>query len=122
MTLGQAHLVAFIPSTDLQRSREFYEGALGLTVADLNSFALVLRSGDTTLRVTKVQQLTPHPFTVLGWEVPDIHAAIEALTGVVFQTYDGVEQDDHGVWTAPGGAKVAWFCDPDGNTLSISQH
>jgi len=121
MTLGQAHLVAFIPTTDLKRAREFYEGTLGLTVTDVNPYALVLRSGDIMLRVTKVQRLTPHPFTVLGWEVPDIHRTIESLTGAVFQTYDGIEQDDHAVWTAPGGAKVAWFCDPDGNTLSITE-
>jgi predicted enzyme related to lactoylglutathione lyase len=73
------------------------------------------------LRVTVVAALAPQPFTVLGWDVPDIAAAIRELSerGVVFERYDGMEQDAQGAWRAPGGARVAWFKDPDGNTLAI---
>jgi hypothetical protein len=70
-----------------------------------------------------VEQLTPAPFTVLGWLVPDIGAAVTEFTnrGVAFQRYDGVDHDDLGAWTAPGGARVAWFRDPDGNALLLTE-
>jgi hypothetical protein len=50
-------------------------------------------------------------------------ATIDALRelGITFNRYDGMEQDARGIWEAPGGgALVAWFSDPDGNTLSLS--
>ena len=116
-------LVAFVPSTDLARSRTFYETTLGLTVEAVNPFACVFRVGPTMLRVTKVDSLTPHPFTVLGWAVEDIGETVRRLhaAGVEFRRYDGMDQDDLGVWTTPDGSKVAWFPDPDGNTLSLTQ-
>ena len=121
MRFGTAQLVAFVPATDLERARDFYEGVLGLTLTGIDAFACVFDVGGTTLRVTKVDELRPHPFTVLGWQVPDIDAAV-ATTPVAFLRFEGMEQDERGVWTAPGGARVAWFTDPDGNTLSFSQH
>jgi catechol 2,3-dioxygenase-like lactoylglutathione lyase family enzyme len=87
MSLGNAPLVAFAPTTDLDRAREFYVGVLGLTLEETNPFACVVRGGGTMLRLTKVDSFTPHPFTVL----------------------------------APSGARIAWFPDPDGNVLSLSQ-
>ena len=83
----------------------------------------MLLAGGTTLRVTKVDGFTPHPFTVLGWVVPDIAGTLDALAqrGVAALRYPGVSQDDRGIWTTPGGDQVAWFCDPDGNTLSLTQ-
>lgn len=122
--LSSARAVAFVPSTDLERSREFYEGVLGLSVVNADSFAVVLQAGATTVRITLVgASLQVQPFTVLGWEVADVHAAIRALVeqGVKFLQVDGVEQDGAGVWTAPDGTQVAWFRDPDGNTLSLSR-
>ena len=121
--LESALPVAFVPSTDLGRAREFYEGALGLPVQDVSSFACVFRVGPITLRVTKVDELTPPPFTVFGWEVAAIHEVIAGLAGhgVDFVRYEGMGQDPAGVWTAPGGAQVAWFRDPDGNVLSLTQ-
>jgi catechol 2,3-dioxygenase-like lactoylglutathione lyase family enzyme len=113
-------LVAFLPSTDLDRSREFYEGVLGLALESQDGFACQFRSGDTRLRVTLVEEFSPQPFTVLGWSVPDLEAAIAEL-GVTVERFDRVEQDEHGIWTAPTGTRVAWFKDPDGNTLSLSQ-
>jgi hypothetical protein len=76
------------------------------------------------LRVSTVQRLQPAGYTVLGWTVPDIDRAVRELVdrGVMFQKYDGLPQDEQGVWTAPGGARVAWFKDPDGNTLSVTEH
>jgi catechol 2,3-dioxygenase-like lactoylglutathione lyase family enzyme len=120
--LGSAALVAFIPITSSERARAFYAGTLGLTVVEDTPFALVLRAGDVTLRATLVDALEPRPFTVLGWEVADVWETTRRLTeaGVEFRRYDGMEQDELGVWTAPDGTPVAWFSDPDGNTLSLN--
>jgi predicted enzyme related to lactoylglutathione lyase len=116
-------LIALVPAVDLDRARAFYEGTLGLTVDEVNDFACVLRSGDTMLRVTKVDSLTPQPFTVLGWQVDDIRATATALheRGVELLRYEFMEQDDLGIWTAPSGGRIVWFHDPDGNTLSLTQ-
>jgi catechol 2,3-dioxygenase-like lactoylglutathione lyase family enzyme len=124
MGLGDTAIVAFVPSTDLDRSRAFYCGVLGLAFEGLDGFACVLSGGGTTVRVTRVGELAPQAFTVLGWEVADIEAVARDLAGrgVEFLRGDGVEQDELGIWTAPGGARVAWFHDPDGNTLSLTQH
>jgi catechol 2,3-dioxygenase-like lactoylglutathione lyase family enzyme len=118
---GRMELVAFVPSVDLDRARAFYEGRLGLTVTEITPYALVLRSGPVALRVTRVEQLTPQPFTVLGWAVDDVHESIDGL-GLGCLRFEGMEQDGDGVWTTPGGDMVAWFKDPDGNTLSLTQH
>jgi len=121
--LESALPVALVPSTDLGRARAFYEGALGLPVQDLNSFACVFGAGPIRLRVTLVGELAPQPFTVFGWEVAGIHETIAGLArrGVEFVRYESMDQDTAGVWTAPGGAQVAWFRDPDGNVLSLTQ-
>jgi catechol 2,3-dioxygenase-like lactoylglutathione lyase family enzyme len=123
MSLGDAPIVAFAPTTDLDRAREFYVGVLGLTLEETNPFACVVRGGGTMLRITKVDSFTPHPFTVLGWGVEDLDATMASLraAGVTFNRYEGMGQDDAGVWTAPSGARIAWFPDPDGNVLSLSQ-
>ena len=119
-----AELVAFVATTDLDRARVFYAETLGLPVLEHSGFALVCDANGTKLRVTLVDELALAPYTVLGWEVADIVSTAAALAerGVRFTRYDGMDQDDDGVWTAPGGDRVAWFTDPDGNTLSISQH
>ena len=123
--LSDNEMMAFVATINPQRAKEFYERTLGLRlVSDDLPFALVFDLCGTMLRLTAVQELTPAPYTVLGWKVPDIIAAAQALqrAGVVFQRYPGMEQDESGIWASPSGAKVAWFKDPDGNTLSISQH
>jgi catechol 2,3-dioxygenase-like lactoylglutathione lyase family enzyme len=121
--LGIAPLIAFIPVTDLTASRTFYSKTLGLRVTDENPFAVVLDAGGTMVRLTQVSDLQPQPFTIAGWQVPDIGDAVNALTsaGVAFTRYEGMEQDAKGVWATPGGDFVAWFKDPDGNTLSLTQ-
>lgn len=122
--IGAADLVAFVPATDLDRARSFYADTLGLTVESANPFASVFRSGPVMLRVTRVESLRPQPFTVLGWSVVDIEDTARRLRdgGVESIRYDGVEQDDLGIWTTPDGSRVLWFHDPDGNTLSVTQH
>jgi catechol 2,3-dioxygenase-like lactoylglutathione lyase family enzyme len=117
-------LMAFIATRDGARARAFYEGTLGLNVVSDDDFALALDAGGTMLRVQKVGELTPHPFTALGWEVADIASMMDALLakGVVFARFPGLDQDDRGVWISPSsGARIAWFKDPDGNTLSLTQ-
>ena len=121
--LGAAHLVAFAPTTDLAVARAFYADALGLRVADDTAYAVVFDAHGTMLRLTPVDSFDPDPFTVLGWAVTDIEAAIDGLRerGVLFTTYDGLGQDERGIWTAPDGSRIAWFRDPDGSTLSLTQ-
>jgi catechol 2,3-dioxygenase-like lactoylglutathione lyase family enzyme len=121
--LSPGKIVAFVPTTDFARARAFYAGVLGLHVASEDDFALVLEGSGTTIRVTKVESLRPAPYTVLGWEVEGIRDVVASLArrGVVFERYAWFEQDDLGIWTAPGRARVAWFKDPDGNVLSVSQ-
>ncbi len=114
--------MAFIPVRDLAAARAFYCDSLGLTVTDENPFAVALDAGGTMLRLTQVGGLEPPAFTIAGWEVPDIAAAVDDLVGrgVTFTRYDGMDQDARGIWTTPGGDRVAWFRDPDGNTLSLT--
>ena len=123
--LGVSDLIAFAPTTDPVKARAFYEGVLGLRlVADEKPFALVFDANGTMLRVTVVQEHHPDPFTVLGWRVDDIERTVEQLSAreVVFQRYPGVnDADPHAVWNAPSGARVAWFKDPDGNVLGLTQ-
>jgi catechol 2,3-dioxygenase-like lactoylglutathione lyase family enzyme len=116
--------VAFVASTDLSRSRAFYEGVLGLSLAASDDIALAFDLRGTSLRVARVDQFQPQPFTVLGWQVDDVQAAVRALAahGVRFERHPPLEQDDLGIWVAPSGARIAWFQDPDGNVLSIAQY
>lgn len=121
--LESSHIVAFAAATDLDRARAFYEQILGLTVAERSDFACVFDVNGTMLRVTAVPEVRRAGYTILGWRVTDITAAARGLAakGVVFLRYDGMDQDSDGVWTTPGGDKVAWFTDPDGNVLSLTE-
>jgi catechol 2,3-dioxygenase-like lactoylglutathione lyase family enzyme len=120
--LGSSDLVGFVPTTDLDRARAFYRDTLGLELREETPFAVVFDANGTVLRVTLVEQLTPAPFTVLGWSVADIANLVRRLSGrgVAFERFAGMDQDDLGIWTSPSGAPVAWFKDPDGNTLSLT--
>lgn len=123
--LGGTPLVAFLATTDGARARAFFETTLGLILVEDTPVALVFDAGGTTLRVQKVKELAPHGFTSLGWRVADLDGVVRdlAVRGVVFERYPFLEQDALGIWTAPGGgARVAWFKDPDGNVLSLSSH
>lgn len=106
------------------RRLEFYEGKLGFHFVSDDPFALVMRAGETMIRVSKAKDFTPAPYTVLGWEVQKIETIVGWLKdrGVVFEKYPFVQDQELGIWTAPTGDKVAWFKDPDGNVLSVSQH
>jgi catechol 2,3-dioxygenase-like lactoylglutathione lyase family enzyme len=121
--LGSRAVVAFVATRDPERARRFYEGVLGLRLVADEPFALVFDAHGTTLRVQKVQELAPARHTVLGWLVPDIAAAVRSLSagGVAFERFPGLPQDDFGVCAFPGGGRVAWFRDPDGNTLSLTE-
>jgi catechol 2,3-dioxygenase-like lactoylglutathione lyase family enzyme len=121
--LSGAELVAFVATRDLDVAARFYGDVLGFELVESTPFANVFDAGCTTLRVTRVDEVAGAAYTVLGWKVPDVEAAIGALSarGVEFKRYDGLEQDEHGAWTAPGGSRIAWFADPDGNTLSLQQ-
>ena len=116
-------IVAFVATTDRKRSKAFYARTLGLRLVSEDGFALAFDAGGTILRVAIVKSLRPAGYTVLGWIVPDIAKAVRGLVkrGVMFQRYEGMMQDDLGIWSSPSGARVAWFSDPDGNTLSLTE-
>jgi predicted enzyme related to lactoylglutathione lyase len=121
--LESAALVAFVAVSDLGRAERFYGGTLGLALRDERPFALVADVGGTELRITAVDAVAAAPYTVLGWRVSDIDGAVDDLAarGVVFTRYEGMSQDSRAIWTSPSGARVAWFLDPDGNNLSLTQ-
>ena len=124
--LTKSKPVILIPTVKKDEAKEFYESVLGLKFMLDDGFALVFDTAGIMLRVTPVQEFTPHQFSVLGWEVEDIVSAATDLRqrGVVFEIYDfpWMTQDELGIWTAPDGTSVAWFKDPDGNLLSVAQH
>jgi catechol 2,3-dioxygenase-like lactoylglutathione lyase family enzyme len=123
--LGEQRIMAFVAVKDPERAKKFYRDTLGLRlVSEELPFALVFDANGTMLRVTIVKKVIPAGYTVLGWQVPSANKAAKALqkAGVQFERFPGMNQDDLGVWNSPSGAKVAWFKDPDGNTLSISEH
>jgi catechol 2,3-dioxygenase-like lactoylglutathione lyase family enzyme len=115
--------MTFVATSDMPAARAFYERALGLRVSGQSPIACVFDANGTTLRVVAVEEPTIAPYTVLGWIVSDIAATIRELTtrGVDFARFDGMDQDELGIWNAPGGTSVAWFKDPDGNVLSLTQ-
>ncbi len=121
--LESAALVAFVGVSDLDRARRFYGDQLGLTLRDETPFALVAEAGGTMLRITTVDDVAPVPYTVLGWSVRDLDATIKHLVsrGVTFTRYEAMNQDPCGVWTSPSGSRIAWFLDPDGNNLSLTE-
>jgi catechol 2,3-dioxygenase-like lactoylglutathione lyase family enzyme len=121
--LERSALIGFVGVSDLDQARQFYGETLGLPITDESPFALVADANGTMLRLTAVERPAAAPYTILGWKVADIVSMVDQLTarGVPFVRYEGMEQDERGVWTAPGGAKIAWFLDPDSNNLSLTE-
>ena len=123
--LGSEKLVAFVATADPSGAKAFYRDSLGLSLVSEDSFAVVFDANGTMLRLAIVKEVIAPPYTVLGWVVDDIEAVVKRLqsAGVKFEYYPQfMKQDELGIWTAPAGTRVAWFKDPDGNTLSVSQH
>ncbi|HET9400188.1 MAG TPA: VOC family protein [Candidatus Acidoferrales bacterium] len=121
--LASAKPAIIICTRDRARSVAFYRDTLGLELANEDKFAAVFSSGGVTLRVSHVADFTPHGHTILGFTVADVTAAVRALheKGVTFERFAHIPHDELGIWTAPGGAmSVAWFKDPDGNLLSVT--
>jgi catechol 2,3-dioxygenase-like lactoylglutathione lyase family enzyme len=126
IVLGSADLIAFVPTRDPAKARTFYKEVLGLDFISQDAFALVFNAHGTTLRIANVSEVKgflPAPFTIVGWQVTNVSDTVGDLTkkGVPFERFPGMDQDGQGVWQSPSGARVAWFKDPDGNILSITQ-
>lgn len=121
--LKSESIVAFVGTSNPKRARAFYQDVLGLDLLSEDAFALVFDAAGIMLRVAIVPEVRAAQYTVLGWDVADIAAEVKALTdkGVTFQRYPGMKQDKLGIWKSPAAAQVAWFQDPDGNTLSLTQ-
>ena len=122
--LDSAKIVGFVPTRDYDKARAFYEGKLGFEFVSLDQYALVMSVGGHMIRVAKIPDFTPLQGTILGWEVNDIQAVVTWLIdrGVTPEKYPFVQNRELGIWTTPTNDKVAWFKDPDGNILSVSQH
>lgn len=121
--LNDQELMAFVATDRAGDALVFYRDVLGLRFVADEPYALVFHAGAVTLRIQKVEAHDPLPYTTLGWKVPDITAVVSALhaKGVVCERFPGMAQDELGVWASPSGARVAWFKDPDGNVLSLTQ-
>jgi len=122
--LGSTNIIAFVPITDTVKARAFYEGVVGLRFVKDDGFAMVLDANGIMVRAAKMNEVKPAQFTILGWQVTDIENVVRSLQkkGVHFEIFGFFKQDELGIWTAPTGDRVAWFKDPDGNILSVSQH
>jgi catechol 2,3-dioxygenase-like lactoylglutathione lyase family enzyme len=121
--LKKSEIIGFVATQNAAAARKFYQKTLGLKLVYEDPFAIVFDANGTMLRLSKVPRLTPAPFTVLGWKVRDVAAVIRDLArkGVRFLRFEGLDQDKAGIWSSPSGAKVAWFKDPDGNMLSLTE-
>ena len=121
--LPSAHLIAFAATANPERARDFYGKTLGLKLVSEDPFAIVFDANGVVLRVQKVQKVVQTGYTMLGWQVKDIRAESEVLAknGAQFERFEGMGQDELGIWTSPSGAKIAWFKDPDGNILSLTE-
>jgi catechol 2,3-dioxygenase-like lactoylglutathione lyase family enzyme len=122
--LTSGKLVGFVPTTDYDKARAFYEGKLGFEFASQDQYALVVKAGEHKIRIAKMPNFKPLQGTILGWEVENIEATAYWLRdrGVPLEKYPFVQDQALGIWTTPNGDRVGWFKDPDGNVLSISQH
>lgn len=123
--LSEGKLMGFVLTRDYDAARAFYEGKLGLEFLSQDQFAMAMKSGTHMVRIVKVPDFTPLRSTVMGWEVEEIEPVVDWLMsrGVTMEKFPFIQDQDRGIWTPPGGgAKVAWFKDPDGNVLSVSQH
>lgn len=112
-----------MPTTKPDQAKLFYGQILGLKFLSEDNYALEFDAGGTLLRVAIVRDLKPHPFTTLGWNINDIVSVVKQLNdkNIFCERYDFLQQDDLGVWVSPNGSKVAWFKDPDGNLLSLTE-
>jgi catechol 2,3-dioxygenase-like lactoylglutathione lyase family enzyme len=121
--LNESKVVAFVATQVPEEAKAFYEKVLGLRLVADEEYAIVFDANGTMLRIQKAQEVKPHPYTSMGWEVDDIEAKVRELKsrGVTFEIFGFLPQDELGIWSPGPGAKVAWFKDPDGNLLSLSQ-
>ncbi|GMN04031.1 VOC family protein [Erythrobacter sp. MTPC3] len=115
--------ILFTASAKHEEARAFYGEVMGFVLTDDNPFSFEFDAAGTMLWVQKVEEFAAHPFTQIGWGVNDIVGERDRLVehGAEFLRFEFMEQDERDIWTAPDGAKICWFRDPDGNTLSLTQ-
>jgi catechol 2,3-dioxygenase-like lactoylglutathione lyase family enzyme len=122
--LSSGKLIGFLFTTDYDRARDFFVNKLGCEFVSQDQFALAVTLGGSMIRISRIPDFTPAKGTVLGWEVKNIEAIADWLTtqGVTLERYPFIQDQERSIWTTPDGSKVAWFKDPDGNVLSVSEH
>jgi catechol 2,3-dioxygenase-like lactoylglutathione lyase family enzyme len=116
--------MAILGTVDMERALAFYGQTLGLSVISADAYGTSLEAGGTELRLTRVPAVVSTPYSQLAWRVADLTSVVTALAevGIGVERFDHLEQDDVGAWTGPGGVRVAWFRDPDGNLLSVVEN
>ncbi len=121
--LKNSKLVGFLATSQPELAKHFYTEKLGLSLLEDTPFAIVVESKGSVVRIQKMEQVQPQSYTALGWEVENINETVSNLlkAGVEFKQFDGLDQNELGIWSSPSGAKVAWLKDPDGNLLSLTQ-
>lgn len=121
--LSNPTIMAILPTTKPKQSKAFYSETIGLKLVSEDDYALVFTGNGVTLRITTVHQFTPFPFTALGFQIEEIESQVKSLIkkGVEFKRYESLEQDNLGIWNSPSTARVAWFEDPDGNLISLTE-
>jgi len=122
--LNNAPVTAILPVVDMQRARKFYEDTLGLPVKEeLAADHLLYECGEGTALLIYKRGQTKADHTAAGFWVQDLDAEMAELRnkGVVFEEYDfpGLKTAN-GVATI-GNEKSAWFKDPEGNILALTQ-
>lgn len=122
--LQEPKITALLPTTNPEQSKEFFKNTLGLKLVSEDPYGIEFEGLGSNLRISVVPKFTPHQFAVLGFKIEEINFQVKALTdnGVKFEKYKALNQNELGVWISPGKAKIAWFKDPDGNLLSLTQY
>lgn len=123
MSLAESKVIGFVPSTNLDTSQAFYSDVLDLNLSVSDDYALQYSVCGALLRIAEVVDIPDVQYTIFGWQVVDIESTVESLMkrGVRFETFEGLSQNEMGICSFPSGSRVAWFKDPDGNTLSLTQ-
>ena len=121
--LAEMDLKAFVPTLSPDKAQFFYQELLGLELMSADEYALEFNAHGVSLRVITVSAFKPHEFTVLGWNVPDLSTLIHTMhsKGIFCERFPFLQQDNLGIWISPRGSKIAWFKDPDGNLLSLTE-
>ena len=124
--LRDAQVCPTLPTTDLKRAREFYEGVLGLKVTHASEGGIAFEAGNNSAIYVYERPPSPAQHTLASFQVDDLEAKVDEMSakGIVFEQYDfpGLKTDEKGIAISEEeGERAAWFKDPDGNILAVNE-